>query len=512
MTNQYDAIVIGAGHNGLICSALLAKKGKKVLVLEANDQVGGAAITRKFADDFSVSACAHLLFQLQPDVQKDLGIEPDYSKKSLETIVLTDDGNHIRYQGKNITGVNEEDEKNYIEFHDRMVRFSDLLKTYLNKRPPRLGTKNTKDLMTLAKLGFDIRRMGKTEMREFLRLIGMNIYDELDERFVNPYLKGALSTDAVLGTHLGPRSPNTILTYLYRLAGSHGDVSSIQGGMGGLMNQLSSIAKGAGVEIKTNSKVNEISVSNGAVIGVQTEGGEKYISSIVVSNADPKQTMMNLVGPKHLEIRFTHRIDNIRMRGNASKLHFALNALPKISGFEDLDYQQRILIAPSEHYVEKAFNHAKYGESSVKPVLEITFPSTTDSSLAPEGKHVMSIVAQYAPYNLKAGWSNESKQQFSDAVKSVLKSHMANIDQCIISEELLTPADIEQEFNITGGHWHHGEFTLDQFMFVRPVAGSSQYEMPINGLFLCGAGSHPGGGISGACGRNAAQVILEKEE
>lgn len=231
MTNQYDAIVIGAGHNGLICSALLAKKGKKVLVLEANDQVGGAAITRKFADDFSVSACAHLLFQLQPDVQKDLGIEPDYSKKSLETIVLTDDGNHIRYQGKNITGVNEEDEKNYIEFHDRMVRFSDLLKTYLNKRPPRLGTKNTKDLLTLAKLGFDIRRMGKTEMREFLRLIGMNIYDELDERFVNPYLKGALSTDAVLGTHLGPRSPNTILTYLYRLAGSHGDVSSIQGGM-----------------------------------------------------------------------------------------------------------------------------------------------------------------------------------------------------------------------------------------------------------------------------------------
>ena len=168
------------------------------------------------------------------------------------------------------------------------------------------------------------------------------------------------------------------------------------------------------------------------------------------------------------------------------------------------------MIAPSEHYVEKAFNHAKYGESSVKPVLEITFPSTTDSSLAPEGKHVMSIVAQYAPYNLKAGWSNESKQQFSDAVKSVLKSYMANIDQCIISEELLTPADIEQEFNITGGHWHHGEFTLDQFMFVRPVAGSSQYEMPINGLFLCGAGSHPGGGISGACGRNAAKVILEK--
>jgi phytoene dehydrogenase-like protein len=198
------------------------------------------------------------------------------------------------------------------------------------------------------------------------------------------------------------------------------------------------------------------------------------------------------------------------MKGNAAKMHFALNKLPKINEFNDSDFEQRLLIAPSEHYVEKAFNPAKYGESSPKPVLEVTFPSVSDDSLAPDGKHVMSVIAQYAPYNMKTGWNEESRGEFKAAIKSALRLYMKDIDDCILGEELLTPLDIEREFHITGGHWHHGEFTLDQFMFVRPVAGFSQYEMPIEGLYLCGAGTHPGGGISGACGRNAAHTILEK--
>jgi phytoene dehydrogenase-like protein len=222
--------------------------------------------------------------------------------------------------------------------------------------------------------------------------------------------------------------------------------------------------------------------------------------------------MLELVGARNVETRFTHRIDNIRMKGNAAKLHIALNKLPSIKGFSESDYSQRILIAPDENYVERSFNSAKYGESSPLPVLEITFPSIKDSSLTPSGCHVMSAVVQYAPYQQKSDWNEEARSNFKTAIFSVLKQYMPDIEDCSLASEVLTPLDLEKEFHITGGHWHHGEFTLDQFMFVRPVAGSAQYQMPIDGLYLCGAGSHPGGGISGAPGRNAAQVILKREK
>ena len=244
MTDRYDAIVIGAGHNGLVCSALLGKAGRKVLVLEANDQVGGAAITRSFADGYSVSACAHLLYQLQPEVRKELGLKSDLATDDLETIALATDAKHVRYRGDSVTGVADDDAANFRDFTRRMNLFSGLLRTYFNKRPPRLGTTDRKDLFALAQLGFDVRRLGKTEMQEFLRLIGMNIFDEVNERFASPLLRGALSLDAVLGTHLGPRSPNTIMTYLYRLAGNRGKIASPAGGMGSVSEGLAHACTG----------------------------------------------------------------------------------------------------------------------------------------------------------------------------------------------------------------------------------------------------------------------------
>lgn len=512
MTERFDAIVVGAGHNGLVCSALLAKAGKRVLVLEAKDQVGGAAITRSFADGYSVSACAHLLYQFQPKVRKDLGLKIDYAAENMETIALSPDGQHVRISGKRVAGVSDADADNYRGFYKRMTRFADLLQPYMNKAPARLANFSTGDLLTLAKFGLDVRMLGKTEMQEFLRLIGINIYDELVERFESPLLKGALSLDAVLGTHLGPRSPNTILTYLYRLCGNHGSVSSPKGGMSGVTEMLAHCARDNGATIRTGMPVKRIIIENGRATGVETTGGETFSSWLVVSNVDPKSTIMDLVSPRNVETGFTRRVHNIRMRGNAAKLHLALDGLPTIEGLAEKDFGQRLVLAADENYVERAFNPAKYGEFSPHPVLEITFPSFRDASLAPNGKHVMSAIVQYAPYELKGGWTDAARDEFTKVALSKLAEYAPDLPQRVTASELLTPVDIEKEFKITGGHWHHGELTLDQFLFVRPVVGAAQYAMPLDGLYLCGAGTHPGGGISGAAGRNAARVILSREK
>ncbi|MCH9005406.1 MAG: NAD(P)/FAD-dependent oxidoreductase [Proteobacteria bacterium] len=512
MTDTYDAIVVGAGHNGLVCSALLAKAGKRVLVLEANSQVGGAAITREFTDGYSVSACAHLLYQLQPEVRKDLKLSTRLASEDMTTIALSEDGNHLRISADSVEGVSDEDAEQYRRFRKRMTRFSDLLRKFFNKRPPRLGTKDIQDFITLGQLGLDMRMLGKEEMQEFLRLIGMNIHDEVTERFESPKLRGAISLDAVLGTHLGPRSPNTIMTYLYRQAGDHGRTGVPAGGMGSVSNELAHAARNAGVTIRTDMPVKRIIIENGRATGVETVSGERFESLMIISNADPKTTVMNLIGAKHVETGFARRISHLRAKGNAAKLHLALDGLPAIDGLSKKDYAERIVIAPDEHYVERAFNPAKYGESSPHPVLEITFPSFRDETLAPAGKHVMSAIVQYAPYDLKGGWNEEAKANFMQAIMSTLARYMPDIEQRITASELLTPADIESEFHISGGHWHHAELTLDQFLFVRPVNGAAQYSLPIDGVYLCGAGTHPGGGVSGAAGRNAARTILRREK
>jgi len=512
MTDRYDAIIVGAGHNGLVCATLLARAGKSVLVLEARNQVGGAAITREFADGHSVSACAHLLYQLQPDVRRDLKLRTTLAAEDLDTIALDAGGDHVRIAGNKVEGVSEDDAEQYRRFHARTTRFARLLRKVLNKPPPRLGTRDWQDLAALAQLGFEIRRLGRSEMREFLRLVGMNIHDEVTERFEHPLLRGAISLDAVLGTHLGPRSPNTFMTYLYRLAGDRGRAAIPKGGLSAVTNSLAKAAREAGATIETGVRVQRIIVDNGRVGGVETDDGETYESYTVISNADPKRTINELVGARHFETTFANRIRNLRAKGNAAKLHLALDGLPVMPGLSEADLGQRLLIAGDEHYVERAFNPAKYGEYSPEPVLEVTFPSIHDETLAPPGNHVLSAVVQFAPYALEGGWAESARQAFLDAVMVTLGRYAPDIRNRVVASELLTPVDIEAEFGMTGGHWHHAELTLDQFLFVRPVSGAAQYAMPLDGLYLCGAGTHPGGGVSGAPGRNAARYILKREK
>ena len=513
MSERYDAIIIGAGHNGLVCAGLLAKAGKRVLVLEENDQVGGASVTRSFADGYSVSSCAHLLYQLQPVVCKELGIDIDFAATDMETIALSQDGNHLRLAAGKVTGVSETDAREYGEFIQRTSRFADMLQKYYNRTPPRLANFSRSDLITLGKLGFDLRfGLGKEAMGEFMRLIGMNIYDEMQECFESPLLKGAISLDAVLGTHLGPRSPNTYLTFLHRMIGNHGNASQPVGGMGAVTAALANAATGNGAEIRTGAKVKQVVVENGRVTGVELDSGETADSWTVVSNADPYTTIMQLVHAKHFETGFIRRVSNIRAKGNAAKLHLALDGLPDFKGLDKKDFGERILIAGGIDDVERAFNPAKYGQCSTSPVMEISFPSFRDPSLAPTGKHVLSAIVQYVPYELRDGWNDAAREAFLKTTIDTIAKYAPDLPGRITASELLTPVDIEREYHMRGGHWHHAELTLDQFMFTRPAAGAAQYATPLEGLYLCGAGSHPGGGVMGSAGRNAARVILGQEK
>ncbi|HEY5775078.1 MAG TPA: NAD(P)/FAD-dependent oxidoreductase [Xanthomonadales bacterium] len=512
--NKEQVLIIGAGHNGLVCAAYLAKAGKTVTVLEASGRVGGAAVTREFAPDFKVSAGAHLLYLLDKNVRRELSLDAaslSYSQQDMRTTALSEDGNHLSIAGDSLQGTNisDKDRQAMKEYRRFMSRFAGIINRLNNRIPPRIGTRDRSDWMGLAKTALNIRLLGKKDMREFLRIAGINIYDILQENFDNPLLKGALSMDGVLGTNLGPRSNNSVFCALHRLSGLQGTAMP-KGGMGAVSAALADVARKQGALIRTSAAVSRILMDGDRIAGVELEGGEQISSGTVISSADPKTTFLGLLGARNLEAGFVHKVQNIRTRGNVAKLHLALDGAPEFKGLNHDQLGDRLLIAPDMEYVERAFNHSKYGEYSVKPVAEITLPSLHDDSLAAPGRHVLSAVVQYAPYQLKAGWSGE-KAAFTDQLIDLLAAYAPGIRAQILHSELLTPVDIESEFRINGGHWHHAELALDQFLMLRPVPHAAQYASPVDGLFLCGAGSHPGGGVMGSAGRNAAHAVLGKK-
>lgn len=504
-------LIIGGGHNGLVCAAYLAKAGRQVTVLEAAPQVGGAAVTREFTPGYKVSAGAHLLYVLDANVRQELALDAhglSFSQADMRTTALAEDGNHLliagdRLQGANVSSADQAAMQEYLRL---MNRFARILNRLNNRVPPRIGTTDRKDWMGLAKTALDIRRLGRDDMREFLRIAGINVYDVLEEYFESPLLKGALCMDGVLGANLGPRSNNSVFCALQRLSGLRG-VATPRGGMGAVSAALAQAASKHGATLRTSAEVTRILMEDGRVQGVELAGGETVLARTVISNADPKTTFLGLLGARHLEAGFTRRIMNIRMRGNTAKLHIALDGLPEFKGLNQDRLGDRLLIAPDMQYVDRAFNHAKYGEYSVQPVAEITIPSIYDDGLAPAGKHVLSAVVQYAPYQLQGGW-HDGKQAFTKLVLDTLARYAPDIRDHARHIELLTPEDIERDFRITGGHWHHGELAVDQAVMLRPVPGAAQYASPVDGLYLCGAGSHPGGGVMGSAGRNAAHAVL----
>ena len=513
---RYDSIIVGAGHNGLTCAAYLAKRGQRVLVLEAADEPGGLAAPREFHPGFRAAA-AHTLSHFPAGIVADLGLadfgfEPD--ARPLPTIGLGEDTVVIR--GGEAEGAGDADAARWRELSARLARFAGALEPFWLKTMPRIGNNSLGELLTFAHVGLNLRRLGKRDMHEFLRVASLPTRDLMDENFTSPVLKAALSWDGLIGGKMAPRSPNgAVLAMLYRLAGNAGGAHRVPaGGVGRLVSALVGAARDLGAELRCASPVERILVDGDddgpRATGVEVAGGERIDADRVVSTADPKNTFLKLVGVEHLGIEFSNRIRRLRSDGYVAKLHLALDGLPAFAADTDTlkVTDGRAIVAPHMEALEVAFDAAKYGELPETPVMEVVFPSVHDPSCAPAGRHVLSAHVMYVPRRLAGGWSDAPRQALADACLDLLNAHAPGLREQVVASELLTPADIEHELRVTGGHWHHAEFAIDQMLMMRPTYGAAQYRTPIAGLWLAGAGSHPGGDLTGAAGHNAAQEML----
>jgi len=513
-SDKYDSIIIGAGHNGLVCAAYLAKSGQRVLVLEASSAPGGLAAKREFHPGFH-SSVAHSVSHFSQKVASDLDLAAhgfENTAQPLRMIGLSAGEEHVVLRQGSLNGPGAGDIASYEDYSRLMHRFADALNPFWLKTMPRIGIGSLKDMMTFAHVGLNIRRLGKDDMREFMRIAALPARDLLDEFFDNEVLKAMLSWDGLIGSRLAPRSPNSaVLMMLYRMAGETRGAHAIPAcGIDGIVSALSASAKASGAEIRCAATVGRILIEGSTdgllATGVQLTDGEKIAADRVISATDPQRTFLDLVGVEHLEIGFTNRIRRLRCDGYVAKLHLALDGLPAFKGLDRPD--GRLIVASNMDAIEFAFDDAKYGECSAEPVMEIILPSLHDSSLAPEGKHVLSAHVMYVPHDLTGGWSDSARDQVRERTIDAIAEYAPGIRQQILHSELLTPADLEQHYRVTGGHWHHTDFAMDQMLMMRPTYEAAQYGTPIPGLYLCAAGCHPGGDITGAAGHNAACEIL----
>lgn len=511
--SNFDTLVIGAGHNGLICATHLAQAGRKVAVLEANSAPGGLAADREFHPGFHASV-AHSFYALPSKIVQDLKLAKYGFKIPAEPLPTTALGGEtpVTFTGDSISGVSDADAQAYTKYRRQLETFSAALAPFWAKTMPGIGGNSIRDLFTFAQMGLKLRLLGKDDMLEFLRVASLPMRDLVDEHFDNDPLKAALCWDGLVGSKLAPRSPNqAVLTLLNRTAGAHAGMHSLpSSGVESFVQALQGAAQAHGVDVRCNAPVERVVIEgdeNGQrCTGVQLASGEVIKASTVVSSADPRSTFFKLVGAPHLEIEFGNRIRRLRCDGYVGKLHLALNGLPEFTGVSRPD--GRMIIAANMDAIEFAFDDAKYGDCSEHPVMEVLIPSLTNNKLAPPGQHVLSAQVMYLPAKRKGGWSENAKAEMTTKLMAILEKHAPGIGELTLHAELLTPVDLEQEYGLTNGAWHHAEPAIDQLLMMRPTYEAAQYQTPINGLYLCGAGSHPGGDLTGNPGRNAAREIL----
>src|SRR6266849_5170801 len=524
MPRQYDAIIIGGGHNGLVNAAYLAKGGKKVLVLERRHVLGGAAVTEEIVPGFLFSVCSYVVSLLRPEIIREL----DLPRHGLEILPL--DGtftpmpngdslwrmnDHARTQ-REIRRHSRVDAEAYDEFSKMMTPMCRFVKPILSMVPPDPTTLHPRDLQRLYFLGQRFRQLSSDERYTLVQLMTMSAADFLDQWFETDVLKATMSASGIIGTFLGVRSPGTAYVllhhYMGEIDGAFRAWGFARGGTGGISNAIAEAAVEAGVEIRKEAAVAKIIVKNGRAVGVALTNGDEIYGRVISSSVDPRHTFIEFIDDGNLPLEFLDEVRRYKFRGSSGKVNLALDALPDFKCMPGAGPHLRgaISISPAVEYMERAYDDAKYGRYSRRPYIDIVIPSLTDPSIAPPGKHVMSCFVQYAPYNLKEGtWDDQLRDDFGNTVIDTVSEYAPNLKNIILHKQVLTPLDLERDFGLTEGNIFQGELSLEQLFFLRPVSGWARLRTPIKNLYMCGSATHPGGGIMGAPGRLAALEVLK---
>lgn len=524
MAATYDNIIIGAGHNGLVTAAYLARAGRKVLVLERRELVGGACVTEEIWPGFKVSTAAYVNSLLRPEIIRDLNLK-DHGFAMLprnpSSFSPFPDGRYLllgpdtEMNRREVGKFSAKDAEALPRYEQMLLKVADFIEPTLVETPPNPWSGRPRDLWKLLRLAWRFRKLGLDGAKAIDVLTG-SARSILDRWFESEQLKVTLATDAVIGAMASPSMPGTAYVLFHHVMGecdgARGVWGYVRGGMGGISQALAAAAQRHGAEIRCNADVSGILVRDGAVFGVALADGTEFHAPQVASNADANVTFLKLLDPTQLPSDFVEKIRSIDYTSPSLKINVALNELPDFKAFPGSkpgpQHRGTIHICPTMDYMERAYDDAKYGDPSASPILECTIPSTVDESLAPPGKHLMSMFVQYAPTNLCEGTWDEVKDRFADRCFDLLNDYAPNFKRSVIARQVLSPLDIERRFGLTGGNIFQGAMTLGNLFFLRPAAGYANYRTPIRGLYLCGAAAHPGGGVMGACGYNAAREIL----
>jgi phytoene dehydrogenase-like protein len=522
---MYDAVVIGGGHNGLVCAAYLARAGRRVLVLERREILGGCAATEQIWPGYRVSTGAYLVSLMQPRIVRELDLERHGYQVDAKDPAFFSAFPDRRYlfmwqdPARTIAEIRKfsaRDAAVYPAYEAQIERLSRMVETLLLRTPPQFPPARAGDLLEYLKLAARLYRLGGRDLVALVRIFTQSVADFLDEWFESEEVKVTLATDGVIGANGGPRSPGTAYILLHHTMGSvdghRGLWGFPRGGMGAVSEAIAAAARAAGAEIRAGAAVTNILVREGRVQGVALADGTQIAAKVVASNLDPRRTFLDLLEERAVDPDYLAAIRRYRSEGTSLKMNLALAGLPEflaLPGAPGPQHRATMHICPSIEYVERAWDDAKYGRPSARPLLELTIPTVYDPSLAPPGKHILGVFLQYAPYTLAGAHWNELKQAYAARVIELIAEYAPNIGSLVEQMEVLTPLDFERRFGITGGNIFHGEMSLDQMFAMRPVAGWARYRTPVKGLYLCGSGTHPGGGVMGAPGYNAAREILK---
>ena len=520
----YDVIVVGAGHNGLVCACYLARAGLDVLVIERNDYIGGAAVSRELYQGWTYSNCSYLSSLLRPEIVRDLEL-PRFGLQVIPYdggMTFMQDGGHFAAyhdhdaQRREIARHSRRDAEAYDRYATDVMRHCRFIKPFLMRTPPDPTSFKPRDILELIHLGKAFYDLGEAQMYDSIRFWTMSIADFLDEYFESPVVKASLAGSGIIGTALGPMSPGSAYVllhhYMGEVDGTIGAWGFARGGMGSITQAMAASLRTSGGEIRSGSGVQEIRAEEGRTTGVILESGEEIRARMVVSNMDVKRTFLKAVDPSALPPEFLTAVRNFKIRGSSGKLNIALDGLPHFPAAPDDHRCLRgdLHFIDSIERMERAYDDWKNGTWSKDPYLDMLIPSLIDPTLAPPGKHMMTVFVQYAPRFLAGGedWDGPNRDAFGQTVIDQIAQYSPDFKDLILHAEVRSPWDLENEVGLTEGNIFQGELTMDQLLFNRPLPGYAQYRTPLSGLYLCGSSTHPGGGVMGAPGANAAREML----